>query len=76
MDMDLDLIMKFLDAGSSKEKLEILEKNRENIDDKTMTNIEVSLDVVAGSDNMENRIDYICDLLRTRARYETSRLRP
>ncbi|MCR5726204.1 MAG: DUF1653 domain-containing protein [Lachnospiraceae bacterium] len=69
------VIMQFLDAGSSKEKLDIIKANYSKIDERTITNIEVSLDIISSSDDIDQRIGYVCDVLSTRSRFEDSRLR-
>ena len=69
------VIMQFLDAGSSKEKLDIIKANYNKIDERTITNIEVSLDIISSSDDIDQRIGYVCDVLSTRSRFEDSRLR-
>jgi hypothetical protein len=69
------VIMQFLDAGSSKEKLDIIKANYNKIDERTITNMEVSLDIISSSENLDQRIGYVCDVLSTRSRFEDSRLR-
>ena len=69
------VIMQFLDASSPKEKLDIIKNNYQKIDERTITNMEVSLDIVSSSENLDQRISYVCDVLSTRSRFEDTRLR-
>ncbi len=72
---DVPVIMQFLDADTSEEKLAILKANISKIDEKTINNIEASMDIVSDSTVLDTRINYICDVLRTRSKYESNRLR-
>jgi len=72
---DISVIMQFLDADTSEEKLSVIRSNISKIDEKTINNIEASMDIVSDSTDPDTRIGYICDVLRTRARYESTRLR-
>lgn len=74
-DTGLLVIMKFLDCETSKEKLEIIHDNYSKIDLKTINNIEASMDIISDTDDLDARISYVCDVLRTRAQYENTRLR-
>ena len=69
------ILMQFLDENTAKGKLQIIERYGDELDDRTLTNIEASLDVVAGSNDHDDRIGYIRAVLKTRAQYETNRLR-
>ena len=69
------VIMQFLEARTSEEKLAVLKAGRDKIDERTITNIEVSLDVISDSTDLDDRINYVCDILRTRSKYENTRLR-
>jgi len=73
-----ELLMRFLDARSAKEKLEILDDldmdERESIDDRMLNNMEASLDIV-GKGDIDTRLDFIKYHLRMHSKYETSRLR-
>lgn len=71
---NLDL-MAFLDAKDSEEKLEILYSIRKNIDERTMGNIEIALDLPVGEGNIEQRVDIVKNNLQMMARYENRRLR-
>ena len=66
----------FLDAESVEEKHKILEEHAEELDERTVLNMEISLDIIAkAGTTLEDRIGYILYYLRTRGRFETSRLR-
>ena len=66
----------FLDAESVEEKHKILEEHAEELDERTVLNMEISLDIIAkDGTTLEDRIGYILYYLRTRGRFETSRLR-
>lgn len=69
------ILLKFLDENTAKGKLQIIERYGDELDDRTLTNIEASLDIVAASNDHDDRIGYIRANLRTRAQYETTRLR-
>ncbi|MCR5330075.1 MAG: hypothetical protein K6E62_02675 [Lachnospiraceae bacterium] len=66
----------FLDAPTVEAKRKILEERSDEIDDRTLLNIELSLDIV-GKDGAtkDDRIGYVMYYLRTRGRFETTRLR-
>lgn len=72
---DTPLIIRFLDASTSEEKLSLIKQNYDGLDERTINNIEASLDIVSESSDPDARISYICDVLRTKARYESNRLR-
>ena len=66
----------FLDAESLEEKRRILEERSSEIDERTMLNIELSYDIVARDKaSIDDRIGYVMNYLRTRGRFESSRLR-
>ena len=69
------LIIRFLEADSSEAKLQIIKQNNGLFDEKTVSNIEASLDIVSDSNDIDVRLSYICDVLRTKAKYESNRLR-
>ena len=66
----------FLDAPTVEAKRKILEERSDEIDERTLLNIELSLDIV-GKDGAtkDDRIGYVMYYLRTRGRFETTRLR-
>ena len=66
----------FLDAPTVEAKRRILEERSNEIDERTMLNIELSFDIVAKDGaTLDDRIGYVMYYLRTRGRFETSRLR-
>ncbi|MCR5685512.1 MAG: hypothetical protein K6G81_08875 [Lachnospiraceae bacterium] len=66
----------FLDADNVADKRRILEERSSEIDEKTMLNIELSLDIVAKDGaSLDDRIGYVMYYLRTRGRFENTRLR-
>ena len=66
----------FLDAATVEEKRRILEERSSEIDERTLLNIELSLDIVAKNGaTLNDRIGYVMYYLRTRGRFETTRLR-
>ena len=66
----------FLDAPTVEAKRKILEERSNEIDERTMLNIELSLDIVAKDGaTLDDRIGYVMYYLRTRGRFETTRLR-
>lgn len=71
---NLDL-MAFLDAKDCEEKLEILYSIRKSIDERTMGNIEIALDLPVGEGSLEHRVDIVKNNLQMMAKYENRRLR-
>jgi len=69
------LLIEFLDAESSAERLEVLHRMRKTIDNKTISDIAAALDIVIEEKDMEERIRDLENCLQTRARFETTRLR-
>ena len=66
----------FLDADTVEQKRRILEERSSEIDERTMLNIELSLDIIAKNGaTLDDRIGYVMYYLRTRGRFETTRLR-
>ncbi len=68
-------LMDFLDAKDCGEKLEVLYNIRKKIDDRIMSDIEMSLDLPVGSGPVEPRIQIVRDNLLAMSRYEGRRLR-
>jgi len=69
------LLLEFLDAESSVERLEVLHRMRKTIDNKTISDIAAALDIVIEEKDMDDRIRDLENCLQTRARFETTRLR-
>ena len=66
----------FLDAETVEQKRRIIEERSSEIDERTLLNIELSLDIVAKNGaTIDDRIGYVMYYLRTRGRFETTRLR-
>ncbi|MCR5323576.1 MAG: hypothetical protein K6E85_09940 [Lachnospiraceae bacterium] len=66
----------FLDAETVEQKRRIIEERSSEIDERTLLNIELSLDIVAKNGaTLDDRIGYVMYYLRTRGRFETTRLR-
>lgn len=68
-------LMAFLDARDCGEKLEVLYNIRKKIDDRMMSDIEMSLDLPVGSGPVEERVQIVRDNLLAMSRYEGRRLR-
>ena len=73
MNGDNELLFKILDADSMKDKLEIMRKNRDDIDKRMMVNIAAALDVVCKSDDVDGMFGEIAQYLELRAHFETDR---
>ncbi len=69
------ILIKFLDSETIDDKLEILRVMRKSLDDKTITDIAVTMDLVIEEGPLEERIKSLEYCLQTRARYEATRLR-
>lgn len=71
-----DVLAEFLDAETVEQKHKILEEHADELDERTVLNMEVSLDIVAKDNTtLDDRIGYILYYLRTRGRFESTRLR-
>ena len=68
-------LMAFLDAKDYGEKLEVLYSIRKQIDDRLMSDIEMSLDLPIGKGSLEERLFIVRDNLQTMEKYEGRRLR-
>ena len=65
--------MRFLDARTYGEKLIILEDITE-LDDRTINNMAISMDLVIEEGAPEERLEELRDCIRTKAKYEYFRL--
>lgn len=65
----------FLDANTYKQKIEIFRMMKKDINEKTINDIAVSLDIVVEDGETEVRCQNILNCLSTMARFETDRLR-
>lgn len=70
-----DLLMEFLDADTYAQKLNILRGMKKQIDNKTIHDMAVSLDIVLNEKPLEEQIGDIENCLKTYARFECNRLR-
>lgn len=68
-------LLKFLDTGSYREKLQVLNEIKKYLDERLMDDICLSLDFVIEEGTLEERYEQIENCIETRARFETSRLR-
>lgn len=67
-------LLRFLDAETSKEKIEILLAIQERADKRLLSNIAAALDItLADGGTLEEDIDAVLSYLRTRARFEIRR---
>ncbi len=69
------VLMAFLEADTVDEKLEVLASIRDFDDEKLITALEASLDITSSEGTPEDRIYFIRQMLRTRAKFEGNRLR-
>lgn len=66
----------FLDAEKVEEKHRILEERADEVDEHIILNMEISLDIIADPKaTLDDRIGYVLYYLRTRGRFEGTRLR-
>ena len=71
-----DVLMDFLDAKNVSEKLELLRQMERDMDEMTLTTIELSLDLLPDEkETMERRLDFVTRNLEQRVKFEGSRLR-
>lgn len=68
-------LLAFLDAETNEEKLEVLHDIRKNMTEKIMSSIEASMDLCFTEGTLEERIERVLDMLRTKIRYEGTRMR-
>lgn len=69
------ILMEFLDAATFREKLEIVQSNRKDINDKIINDMAMSIDCTVSEGDMEERIASLIYCLQTRIRFEARRLR-
>ncbi len=67
-------LMAFLDAEEPAKQLEVLHKVSGQLDDRSLTSIEMSLGMEPQKDDIDLRIARIRNYLNTRLKYEKSRL--
>lgn len=68
-------VLEFLDTEDFDERYNILVSLRDELDDQMVNILAVALDVVIPEGRMEERYDALKNCLRTRQRYESTRLR-
>lgn len=68
-------LLAFLEAETTREKLEVLDRIQGRITESILCAIEASMDISYEDENLEERVYYIKNYLRTRERYEGTRLR-
>ena len=73
-DENLSFLMRFLDARTYGEKLTILEDITKELDDRTINNMAISMDLVIEEGTPEERLEELRDCIRTKAKYEYFRL--
>lgn len=70
-----ELYLAFFDAETSKEKLEILQAIKEDMDERMLNNIAASMDLPIDGDKFEEAYEIIAKNLEQRSRFECSRFR-
>ncbi|MFA9462903.1 MAG: DUF1653 domain-containing protein [Velocimicrobium sp.] len=70
-----EFLMKFLDAKGITEKYKILDEYAGELDNRMINNLAISVDIVIDEGPIEQRLSELKDCLRTKARFECSRLR-
>lgn len=70
-----DKLMDFLDADSYKEKLNLLQGMKKQIDDKMINDMAVVLDIVIEDGELDKRIEALERCLKTLIKFECNRLR-
>ncbi len=75
VDENLSFLMRFLDARTYGEKLAVLEEVTKELDDRTINNMAISMDLVIEEGTPEERLEELRDCIRTKAKYEYFRLR-
>lgn len=68
-------LLAFLDAETNEEKLDVLQVIRKDMTEKIMSSIEASMDLCFVEASLEDRIERAIDMLRTKIRYEGTRMR-
>lgn len=70
-----DVFMNFLDAGTYKEKLEVLLEMENQLDNRLLNNLAASLDLSLEEGTLEERFEILKFHLQTYAKFECKRLR-
>lgn len=69
------LFFDFLDAETSKEKIELLGKMKPNLDVRIVNNIAASMDLPVDEDDVEKQYEFIMQNLKQRSKFECNRFR-
>lgn len=69
------IFFQFLDAESSSEKIELLEKLKPYLDVRMVNNIAASMDLPSDEDDVEAQYTFIMQNLKQRSKFECSRFR-
>jgi len=69
------LFFDFLDAETSKEKMELLGKLKPDLDLRIVNNIAASMDLPVDEDNVEKQYEFIMQNLKQRSKFECNRFR-
>lgn len=69
------LLLEFLDIDTIKDKIEFLRLKRKEIDDKLITDISISMDLMIEEGDIDKRYRSLLTCLETMAHFECSRLR-
>ncbi|MDF2800885.1 MAG: hypothetical protein K0S61_788 [Anaerocolumna sp.] len=69
------ILIEFLDATTFREKLEIVQSHKKDLNDKIINNMAMSIDCTVIEGDMEDRISSLTYCLQTRIRFESRRLR-
>lgn len=70
-----EILIKFLDAKGATEKYKLLDEYEGSLDNRIINNMAISVDVVIEDGSIEQRLAELKDCLRTKARFECTRLR-
>ena len=70
-----ELILAFLDLEDNEDRIEFLQRHRDEMSDRFLTAASESLEFAENSETMEERYAALLRFLRTKARYESRRLR-
>lgn len=69
------LFFDFLDAETSKEKIELLGRLKPDLDLRIVNNIAASMDLPVDEDDVEKQYEFILQNLKQRSKFECNRLR-
>lgn len=69
------VLLKFLEADSYYEKLDIISSNRKHLSDRLINDMSVALDCTVDEGSLDDRIDGLITCLQAMCRFENKRLR-